>query len=281
MCFSDLVAIFIDREIFYMIKQKLFQIIQFVHYFLVARYWKGHGVHSPFVYEFVREVVYGKKNRNNYQQIIKVKKGLTKNQQTIELEKMGAASAAMKTSMQKIGRIASVAGIRNKYGKLLYNIIAHYKPAKVLELGTNLGISTLWMAMASKDSKIFTIEGQQGLLNAAKDFTQKASVSNIDYIHGNFDVVLPEILDKKEFDIVFIDGNHTYEATLRYFQLLIENVPETAMLIFDDIYWSAGMKKAWCEIKADSRVVVSIDLFQFGIVLKNEKLTPGGYVVRY
>jgi len=38
------------------------------------------------------------------------------------------------------------------------------------------------------------------------------------------------------------------------------------MLIFDDIYWSEGMKEAWAEIKVHPQVKVTIDLFWIGLV---------------
>jgi hypothetical protein len=38
------------------------------------------------------------------------------------------------------------------------------------------------------------------------------------------------------------------------------------MLIFDDIYWSEGMKQAWAQIKAHPQVTVTVDLFWIGLV---------------
>jgi hypothetical protein len=51
------------------------------------------------------------------------------------------------------------------------------------------------------------------------------------------------------------------------------------ILVFDDIYWSAEMKKAWMAIMEDA--VITIDLYKLGIVVIDEMLTPGNYRVRY
>ena len=37
----------------------LYQIYTRLWHFFTARYWRGHGLHSPFMYNFVRETVLG------------------------------------------------------------------------------------------------------------------------------------------------------------------------------------------------------------------------------
>ena len=66
--------------------------------------------------------------------------------------------------------------------------------------------------------------------------------------------------------LLYIDGNHTYEATIKYFELALTKKDENTVIIFDDIYWSAGMTKAWQEIKNKKEVLLSIDTFYFGMV---------------
>ena len=66
--------------------------------------------------------------------------------------------------------------------------------------------------------------------------------------------------------MVYIDGNHRYVPTMEYFKLLLSKVNEHSVLIFDDIYWSSEMEKAWTEIKKQKEVTLTIDLFYIGIV---------------
>lgn len=264
-----------------MIPQKIFQIGQFIRYKLKASHRKGHGVHSPFVFDFVQQVIERKEAKINYRPVIRLKKQWCANSERVVLESLGARSAAMKKKQQTISTIARVSGIRNRYGKILFNLVAHYKPKKVLELGTNLGLGSCWLASANKGTAVYTLEAQQVLIDKAKKGAQELALLNINFLQGDFDSLLPPLVNEHDFDIVFIDGNHTYEATKRYFELLMENTPENTLLVFDDIYWSQGMTKAWNEIKKDNRSVVSIDLFQFGIIVKNTKITPRNYTLRY
>ena len=41
---------------------------------------------------------------------------------------------------------------------------------------------------------------------------------------------------------------------------------EEAIYVFDDIYWSKGMKEAWTEISNHPKVMMSLDIFSLGIV---------------
>jgi predicted O-methyltransferase YrrM len=79
---------------------------------------------------------------------------------------------------------------------------------------------------------------------------------------------------------VFVDGNHQKEATLRYFKLCLPKVHENSLLIFDDIYWSRGMKEAWNEIKAHPEVTVTVDLFWIGLVYFRKGQVKEDFVIK-
>jgi predicted O-methyltransferase YrrM len=94
---------------------------------------------------------------------------------------------------------------------------------------------------------------------------------------------LPELLSHlSAVDMAFIDGNHRYEPTLRYFNMLMTKAQEYTILIFDDIYWSPEMTDAWQAIKSDPRVSLTIDIYRFGIVfMHRDKLAKEDFILRY
>ncbi len=83
-----------------------------------------------------------------------------------------------------------------------------------------------------------------------------------------------------EVEMVYIDGNHTKNATLSYFNQLLPKVTSQSILIFDDIYWSSEMEDAWEQIKNHPKVTVTIDLFELGIVFFNPELSKENFVLR-
>jgi predicted O-methyltransferase YrrM len=137
----------------------------------------------------------------------------------------------------------------------------------IIELGTCLGITTSYLAKSTPSAEILTIEGCPETAAVAYQNFTALNLSNVELQVGNFNELLPKaIANAAELDFVYVDGNHTKQATLNYFNWCLPKIHENSLLIFDDIYWSEGMKEAWEEIKNHPDVTVTIDLFWIGLV---------------
>ncbi|MEI6854084.1 MAG: class I SAM-dependent methyltransferase, partial [Bacteroidota bacterium] len=138
-----------------------------------------------------------------------------------------------------------------------------------------------YMAKAVEKARMITIEGCPETARLAKQNFDKAGLA-IDLLVGSIDTVLPEFLGNGfPLDFVFFDGNHTCEATLRYFEMCLMHSNERSVFVFDDIYWSAGMKKAWQSIVSHPRVTLSIDLYKMGIVFFKKNSAKQHFVLKY
>jgi predicted O-methyltransferase YrrM len=141
----------------------------------------------------------------------------------------------------------------------------------VIELGTALGISTTYLATGNANTPVITVEANSQLCDLASDHFSHSKLTNITLLNNHFDDVLPELAAQTRGNLlVFIDGNHTYDATMRYYHFF-SKLNNTAILVFDDIHWSAGIHKAWKEIQKSPDSGVTIDLFQMGIVFQGNK----------
>ncbi len=188
----------------------------------------------------------------------------------------------MKTNLRKVKNIAKYSAISEKFGEMLFRIIEHFKPETVLELGTSLGIGTLYLATANQSSKVYTIEACPETAKKALQNFKELNVKNINQITGNIDEELPKLLQKTDkLDFVYFDGNHQKDATLNYFYQCLEKAHNDTIFYFDDIHWSAGMETAWEEIKKNENVTLSIDLFFSGIVFFKKELSKEDYVIKF
>jgi hypothetical protein len=52
-------------------------------------------------------------------------------------------------------------------------------------------------------------------------------------------------------------------------------------IIFDDIYWSQGMKRAWRTICEDQRVQLSLDFYWFGVIFLNGRMQKEHFTLRW
>jgi predicted O-methyltransferase YrrM len=218
-------------------------------------------------------------NEAPLQAIEALRKELRKDNSTITINDLGTGMATSKI----IAEIERNVAVRKKYGELLYRLVKYFKPAHILELGTSIGLSSSYMALANEKANVTSLEGAAGLIEEAKKNYAALGITNVTNHAGNFDDVLPEILKTQTtLDLVFFDGNHKKEATLKYFTLCLEKANDKTIFVFDDIYWSKDMNEAWLEIKNHPQITLALDVFQFGICFfRKEKLAKEEFVLRY
>ena len=225
-----------------------------------------HGVHSPFVYDLVTKCFYDKTNYSEYKVLKNYRKALLENKNTIEVTDFGAGSRIFKSNTREIGKIASTAGITLKNAELLFRIVRYFQPTTILEIGTSLGLATSALLLGNENAKITTLEGCPNTITIAKSQLQNLS-NNINFINSEFSNYLKSFdLRPSTFDLIYFDGNHSKQATLDYFNLLLPTITNDSIWIFDDIHWSSEMEEAWKIIQNHSKVTVTIDTFQWGIV---------------
>jgi len=226
-----------------------------------------HGTHSPFVYKLTDEVIYDFKSKIEYKSIEAQRKKLFNDDSLVTVTDLGAGSHLNKNRTKKVSQIAKNALKNPALAQLIYRLAKDSKPKNIIELGTCLGITTAYLSKACPEAEVITIEGCPETAKVAYNNFKELDLENVELQVGNFDVLLPEVIANAEkLDFVYIDGNHRKEATLNYFNWCLPKVHENSLLIFDDIYWSKGMKEAWQEIKNHPDVVVTVDLFWIGLV---------------
>ncbi|MEZ4903606.1 MAG: class I SAM-dependent methyltransferase [Spirosomataceae bacterium] len=170
--------------------------------------------------------------------------------------------------------------------RLFYRLIQHFNYHTVFDLGTSLGLTTMYLAQANPKANITTFEGcPETAKVAARNFEQWAIASpplSITIISGNIDeTLMPQVAAVQKLDFVFFDANHRYEPTLRYFEQCLQKAHNDSLFIFDDIHWSAEMEAAWAAIKAHPSVTVTIDLFAVGLVFFRKQQPKQDFVLRW
>lgn len=263
--------------------------IKYLRYWLTASNGKGHGIHSPFVFEFITEVLNDNREYYCYNTIERLRQQLEHDKREIMLEDFGAGSRIHSTYKRRICDIAKTSLKSKKFCRLFFRIINFYfsgsleKDATILELGTSLGITTAYLASVNKNFRIVTIEGAKAVTEIAKKNFQQLELSNIELVEGNFDSALIKTLKELSvIDFAFIDGNHRKEPTINYFKEILAETSEHSILVFDDIHWSRKMEEAWKYIKHHESVTLSIDLFFIGIIFfRKEQRVKQHFIIRF
>jgi len=273
---------------------------KYLHYYFTAANGKGHGIHSPFVFDFVTSVLNDRGPYPAWAAIEALRQRLRGDDRLLEVEDLGAGSVwngsgsmqdgseagsvGVGSRTRSIANIARRAAKPPRLGQLLFRVARRYRPGVILELGTSLGLSTAYLAAgAPAGATVWTIEGSDAIAKTAADNLRGLELANVEVLTGNFDDLLEPLLDKiGPVDMAFVDGNHRREPTLRYFDSLMRHAGRSAVLIFDDIHWSREMEQAWAAIREDPRVFLTIDLFFIGlVVVRDEFKVRQGFTIRF
>ena len=259
----------------------LYPIKSFFEYVLKARHYKGYGIHSPFMYELVTEVLWNRYEYYAFEYIDEYRHSLEMSDKIIEVKDFGAGSHKLKSNKRKVRDIYRTSAIEKIYGEFLFRLITRYERKTIVELGTSLGVSTMYLAFTGSSNTVYTIEGCPETAAIAKAGFEDQGLKNIKLFNDNFTIALPEVLKEVDvIDFLFVDGHHERDATLRYYEMCKQKAGNDSIFVFDDIHWSRGMEEAWETIRNDKDVTVSADLYQLGLVFFCRECEKQHYIIR-
>lgn len=263
-------------------KRFLFRARHYLDYILHAKYGRGYGIHSPFLWEFWKNVVSTKAPYSAYEKIHTLSRAQQNNYTKVRILDLGAGGRDVSERSTTVADIAKGSGIRKKYGELLFRTVNYFQAGIIIEFGTSLGISSLYLSSAQSAAQVYTMEACPQRAQIAAETHKQAGATNIRIINERFENALPKLMQELPlFDLVFFDGNHQMQPTLDYFKVCKTKAGNESVFIFDDIYWSEGMKMAWEIIKADPDVRFSLDFHQIGMVFFRKELPKAHFVMRY
>ena len=268
----------------------LYRVRTWLRHYLTAWNTGGEGVHSPYLFEWVRMVMSDKHAYRIWNDIERVRAQMLASKEVVEFVDYGSGKRQLgehARSERLVREIAKGSLAKAKYAQMLFRLVnwlGHQlrkddEGLIIVELGTSLGVTTAYMAGVDARDKVYTYEGCEAVAKIARDNWKALGINNIECRIGT---IKGEILKGclERVDIAFIDANHTYEASLEYFNVLASKVHEKSVIVLDDIYHSEDMEKAWKEICKDERVTTTIDLYQMGLVFFDKHYWKRNYRMR-
>ncbi len=295
----------------------LYRVSSWLKHQLTARNTGGHGVHSPYLFEWVRMVMSDKNTYYVWDEIEEIRQEMLKDTRELEFVDYGSGgplptspSKGRSANMRRVCDIAKGSLARRKEAQLLARLVGWLgrplltspsrggigdeasedrKGLTIVELGTSLGVTTAYLAAMDSRNKVVTYEGCPAVAEVARANWEKLGLSNIACVVGEITVdSLQLAVDSLQLtvdslsgiDVVFIDANHTCEATLTYFNALASRVHEKSVVVVDDIHYNEDMEKAWKAICADERVTTTMDLYRMGLVFFDKHYWRKHYKMR-
>ena len=255
----------------------IFRIKAFLAYWFDKK--DQHSLHSPFLYDFYVNALIsrlGVENKN----IEKLRSQFLKEETILKGNGMGAGTVVL--NPRTISSIVRNGISTKSRSKLLCRIIEYFEYSNVLELGTSVGLNAAYLASPTCVKSVTSVEGNGEIFEKAHEVKSKLELDNLTLVHKDIDEFLIDCLSQKaQFDFIYVDANHTYEATLNYFTQLKQLWVSGSVMIFDDIHWSVEMHRAWKEIVRNCGESLVIERFNLGMVFHPNVEASGHYVLDF
>lgn len=236
-------------------------------------------VHSPFVATVIDKVIYGVKVPPNRERLENIRQSFLHNHRTISTSTYGAPSRVNRSSTRSIRQIAKSSLTPRSQAETLFRIVDYFRPDTMVELGTCLGVTSLYQYAGNPKANFHTVEGHPELYTEAKKLFDSIPASGLKAVKGRFTDVLPSILDDiKKVDYAFIDGDHTKDGLKTYLELLLPRTHNASVIVLHDVHWSDEMSQAWNDLRKNPLVTVSIDLFHMGILFFRKEITKSVHI---
>ena len=268
----------------------LYRVRTWLRHYLTAWNTGGEGVHSPYLFEWVRMVMSDKHAYRIWNDIERVRAQMLASKEVVEFVDYGSGKRLLGENVRNerlVREIAKGSLAKAKYAQMLFRLVnwlGHQlrkddEGLTIVELGTSLGVTTAYMAGVDARDKVYTYEGCEAVAKIARNNWETLGINNIECRIGAINgEILKDCLER--VDIAFVDANHTYVASLEYFNVLADKVHEKSVIVMDDIYHSEEMEKVWEEICKDERVTTTIDLYQMGLVFFDKHYWKRNYRMR-
>jgi predicted O-methyltransferase YrrM len=246
-----------------------FQIGGFLRFFrnAVTKY----QLHSSFVFDLACAVVEDKRWFYAFRDVEGVRQKMLTSDVALNLtanESGTGAQPSLESRHQSVQSLARDNRISAKGGQLLFRLTNHLQPKTMLELGTSLGVGTMYLASAAREARFISLEVNSGMAAIARinlellGLDKKQRVIEGD-LERNFQIALQEL---KQPDLIFFNACDSPEKTLRCFEASLAFSHLKTAFVFSQPHYSKDMLEAWTQIKAHPRVTLTLDFFELSLV---------------
>ena len=227
-----------------------------------------YDVHSPYLHAFVREVYRDRRFYHAFTTIRNIRIAWSKSSDRVNLLQLGAPSRTTDATSRSAASLVATNAIADGEGRLLFRLALWLRPERIVEFGTNAGISTLYLHLADTRVPLYTVEGNPEVAALARASFERAGASDhLQAYVATFQDWLAHLpFTDRARTLFFLDGDHRQHPTVAYVRAILATATADSIFVVADIHWSEEMESAWEKLKALPEVRASVDTYHFGLL---------------
>lgn len=260
--------LWIDTFNRFLTKPAILRLLRFLQFYrhAITRY----QLHAPEAYAIATAMLNDTRWYYSFRDIERIRKALLRSKMRYTRTDYGSGGVKKRQYTVRLADVARRSASSPRKGQQLFKLVQLLRPKTILELGTSIGIGTMYLASSMRSGTTLSLEGCPETAAIARRNLSLLGVSRTEVLDGPFEVNLAPVLEAiQTLDFIYFDGNHRLEPTLHYLETCLPYCTDHAVLVFDDIYWSEEMHTAWEKIKLHPRVRMTLDFYDFGVVSLN------------
>jgi len=251
-----------------------FRTIRRIIYLKKARHRRGHGIHSPFLFHLITDVVENRKRLPEYLIFKELKNTAQSLLGTFSEPSLAPVYLEHNLVPSNPHRLYRKAELPLRYGKVVFRLLREFKPASVVHYGPTLGPNLALMAMADSDRLVYQSINCPVYELVSSKLLGDAAIINVSFFNEiSFPPVPP--------DFIVINYPCDAAASRHFVQKSLHSHGEDGVLIVRGIHESKEMEAIWQELISSESVRVSLDLFEIGITLFRKGLQKENFIQRF
>lgn len=241
-----------------------------ISYLWKARHRHGHGIHSPFLFRLITEVM---ENNGNYSAYPLLKAADENVRNMLRILDMKSYHTGGKSeygcNFQEIKRMHL---LPERFDRLLFRLVNDFRPERIAFYGSTFGVTLLALALADRRVQLEAQIENDHYRSFCRRLAEVYEVGNI-HITETERAVFPDF-------IVLQDPLNPNYCDRILSQILI-NPDFNGVIVVCGIHACAGIEDVWMKHKKDPLIRVALDLFEIGIFICRKGLQKEEFVLRF
>lgn len=251
-----------------------FRIIRRIIYLKRARHRRGHGIHSPFLFRLITEVVENRSKLPEYKIFKDLKEHALNILEDASEPSLLAVYHQFNLPPANPHRLYRKVELPLRYAKVVFRLLREFKPLSVINYGPTLGANLALMATANKESLVYQYINDAAYEQISNDLIKYLTISNVRFFNES-----SVLSDTPSFLIINYPYNPAVSREVVRKRLGLHG--DDDVLIIRGIHESKEMEAIWKETIASESVRVSLDLFEIGIALFRKGLQKENFIQRF